>query len=208
MRLQDAAVKSGRKAEDVRLVAVSKKQPLERIEWAVQAGQRVFGENYLQSLEERRARFPDLEWHLVGSLQSNKAKRAAKIVAMVHALDSEKTARLLSEHAEGRRIPVLIEVNTGGEASKAGIREEAVPAFLESVRGLPGIAVAGLMCIPPPGEGRRHFAGLRALRDRLEGSSGLRLAELSMGMSNDFEEAILEGATLVRVGTRIFGQRG
>jgi pyridoxal phosphate enzyme (YggS family) len=190
----------------VRLVAVSKKQPVERVEWAVHTGQRIFGENYLQALEERHARFPDLEWHLIGPLQSNKAKRAAAIASMVHALDSEKTARILSEHSGSRRLRVLVEVNTG-EASKAGLPEAEVLPFLERIQSLPGVEVAGLMCIPPPAEGRRHFSALRELRDRLRASTGLTLPELSMGMSDDFEDAILEGATLVRVGTRIFGQR-
>jgi pyridoxal phosphate enzyme (YggS family) len=201
-----AAVRS-RLPASVTLVAVSKTQPAEAIRAAYAAGQRHFGENYAQEWRQKAdalADLPDLTWHFVGGLQTNKVKYLAPRAAWVHTLDREELARELSKRyaAAGAIARVLIEVNLGGEAQKSGCAPERVEPLVALARGLPGLEVAGLMCIPPPGEPPRpHFARLRALRDRL----GLR--ELSMGMSADWVEAVAEGATLVRLGTALFGSR-
>lgn len=207
-----ATAASGRAPGSVRLVAVSKQQPDERLIEAVAAGQRCFGENYVQELERHRALFPGqaLEWHVIGHLQTNKAKRAAELAAMVHSVDSPKLALALAKGAEGRAtpLPVLVEVNLGDEATKSGVGPGEVAGLLEAILAEPRLEARGLMCIPPPDDApRRHFAQLRTLRDRLALSLGVPLPELSMGMSADFGEAIAEGATLVRVGSRLFGPR-
>jgi len=186
----------------VRLVAVSKSQPDALVIEAFQAGQKLFGENYVQELERHAALFPagSVEWHVIGHLQTNKAKRAGELASLVHSVDSTKLARALMDRA------VLIEVNIGVEEAKAGVAPDAVEALITSIRSIN--EVRGLMCIPPPDdEPRRWFAALRELRDRLRSATGLPLNDLSMGMSGDFEDAILEGATWVRVGTALFGER-
>ena len=191
----------------VTLVAVSKTQPAEAIREAYAAGLRDFGENYAQEWKAKAdalADLADLRWHFVGSLQTNKVKLLAGRVAYVHAVDRLELARELSKRwaALGKTVQVFLEVNTGGEESKGGCAPAEVEALAGAVRGLPGVELAGLMCIPPPeGDPRPHFRTLRALRDRL----GLR--ELSMGMSGDWEAAIEEGATFVRIGTALFGAR-
>ena len=201
-RIDDACATAGRPRSEVRLVAVSKSQPDAQVIEAYQAGQRIFGENYVQELERHAALFPagSVEWHVIGHLQTNKAKRAGELAQLIHSVDSAKLARALKGRA------VLIEVNIGGEEAKAGVAPDAVEALITAIRS--DTEVRGLMCIPPPDdEPRRWFAALRALRDRLRESTGLRLPDLSMGMSGDFEEAILEGATWVRVGTALLGER-
>jgi PLP dependent protein len=201
-----AAVR-GAVPEGVTLVAVSKSQPAEAIREAYQAGQRDFGENYVQEWRDKAAALadlPELRWHFIGSLQTNKVKYLAGKVALVHTVDREELGREIAKRWEkaGGRARVLVEVNLGGEASKGGCEPEAVPALVDALRALPALDVAGLTCIPPPEDDPRpHFRALRELRDRL----GLR--ELSMGMSGDYPVAIEEGATLVRVGTAIFGER-
>jgi len=191
----------------VTLVAVSKTQPVEAIREAWAAGQRHFGENYAQEWRAKADALADLDgltWHFIGGLQTNKVKYLAPRAAWVHTLDREALARELSRRfaAAGTTARVLVEVDLGGEAQKSGCAPERVEALVALARGLPGLEVAGLMCIPPPGDDPRpHFARLRALRDRL----GLR--ELSMGMSADWRVAVEEGATLVRLGTAIFGER-
>jgi pyridoxal phosphate enzyme (YggS family) len=191
----------------VTLVAVSKTQPPEAIREAYAAGQRDFGENYAQEWRakaEALADLPDLVWHFVGGLQTNKARLLAGRVAWVHAVDRIELARELSRRcaAAGATLQVLIEVDLGGEVQKSGCAPAEAPALVEAVRALPALSLEGLMCIPPPGQDPRpHFRTLRALRDRL----GLR--ELSMGMSGDWQAAVEEGATLVRIGTAIFGAR-
>lgn len=191
----------------VTLVAVSKTQPASAVREAHAAGQRDFGENYVQEWREKAealADLPDLTWHFIGSLQTNKVKYLAGRVGMIHTVDRAELGREISKRWEkaGARARVLVEVNLGGEASKGGCAEGAVPGLVELLRGLPAIEVVGLTCIPPPEDDPRpHFRTLRGLRDRL----GLR--ELSMGMSGDYPVAIEEGATLVRVGTAIFGER-
>jgi pyridoxal phosphate enzyme (YggS family) len=191
----------------VTLVAVSKTQPPEAIREAHAAGQRDFGENYAQEWRDKAdalADLPGLVWHFVGGLQTNKVKYLAPRVAVIHAVDREELAREISRRyaAKGAIARVFLEVNLGGEASKSGCAPEAVPALCEAARALPGLAVEGLTCIPPPEEEPRpHFRALRALRDRLG------LAGLSMGMSADWRIALEEGATVIRIGTAIFGER-
>jgi pyridoxal phosphate enzyme (YggS family) len=216
-RIADATQKSGRADRDVTLIAVSKTQPAESIREAFQAGLRHFGENRVQEWEGKRAQLEDLAgmWHLVGHLQSNKAARAAKIFHAVDSVDDFALAQRL-DHARvelkvAEKLRILIEVRVEQEASKSGVEAEAVAALLEKIAGLENLEVAGLMCIPPYLEDvtkvRPYFARLRVLRDELAGNSGLALPVLSMGMSHDFEVAIEEGATEVRIGTAIFGER-
>ncbi len=209
-RIADAAKRSGRAADAITLVAVSKKQPNERLESAYAAGQRLFGENYVQDLERRRGELPrDARWHMIGHVQTNKAKKLVGI-EMVESIDSDRLARTLAKALEAERssIGALIEVNVGDEPQKAGVPPNDVEALLEAARPLgPWLRIEGLMCIPPPGEGRAFFAKLRVLIEALRRSTGLELPHLSMGMSDDYEDAILEGSTIVRVGTAIFGAR-
>jgi pyridoxal phosphate enzyme (YggS family) len=201
-----AAVKA-RLPASVTLVAVSKTQPVEAIREAHAAGQRHFAENYAQEWRAKAdalADLPDLTWHFVGGLQTNKVKVLAPRAAWVHTLDREELARELSRRyaAQGATVRALVEVNLGGEAQKSGCAPDGVEPLVTMARQLPGLEVVGLMCIPPPQDDPRpHFARLRALRDRL----GLR--ELSMGMSADWPMAVEEGATLIRLGTALFGER-
>ncbi len=193
----------------VTLVAVSKTQPAEAIREAHAAGQRDFGENYAQEWRQKAdalADLPDLVWHFIGALQTNKVKYLAGRVGWVHTVDRLSLAEELSRRSAacGATTRILLEVNVGGEASKAGCPPGQVAALADAVAALPGLALRGLMCIPPAvGDPRPHFAALRTLRDGLP----LPLPDLSMGMSGDYPLAIAEGATLVRVGTAIFGAR-
>ena len=210
-RLSEAARRAGRDPESVRLLAVSKTKPEAMIREAYAAGQRDFGENYVQEMVTKAAALSDLSdirWHLIGPLQRNKAKLVVPVASMVHTVDRASLAAELSRRAEaaGRTVRVLLEVNVAGEASKAGCAPEDVAALAEAVRGFPNLALAGLMTIPPDTDDRElarpYFRRLREIKDALGG-----LSELSMGMSHDFEIAIEEGATIVRVGTAIFGSR-
>lgn len=191
----------------VTLVAVSKTQPPGAIREAYAAGQRDFGENYAQEWREKADALADLaglRWHFIGALQTNKVKVLAGRVYAIHTVDRVELAREVSKRfsAKGAVARAFLEVNTGGEASKAGCSPADAPALAEAVRALPGVELVGLMAIPPPEEDPRpHFRLLRGLRD------GLGLRELSMGMSADWRIAIEEGATVVRVGTAIFGER-
>ncbi len=201
-----AAVRRG-VPEGVTLVAVSKTQPADAVREAYAAGQRDFGENYVQEWRDKAAALadlPELRWHFIGSLQTNKVKYLAGKVALVHTVDREELGREIAKRWEkaGARARVLVEVNLGGEASKGGCPPEGAPDLVAALRSLPALDVRGLTCIPPPEDDPRpHFQSLRRLRDRLG------LAELSMGMSGDYPIAIEEGATIVRVGTAIFGER-
>ena len=203
-RIAAAAGRAGRDASSVVLVAVSKTRPVEDLLAAYQAGVRHFGENRVQEAE---AKFPLLPpgctRHLIGPVQSNKAARALRVADVLHTVDREDLARRLDRAAcaEGRRLPCFIEVNTGGEGTKAGAAPVEVAPLVALVRSLPGLDLRGLMGIPPPGETRPHFVLLRTLARLLD------LPELSMGMSDDFEAAVEEGATAVRVGSAIFGAR-
>jgi len=210
-----AAQRAGRDPGRVRLVAVSKTVDLERLRAAIDAGQDLFGENYLQEARDKIAALGrQVRWHLVGHLQSNKARGAAELFDLIHSVDRVKLARALSAAAArlDKVQDVLIQVNQGGEATKSGVSPEAAPELLKEVARLPHLKVLGLMTMPPwfpdPEAARPYFRALRELRDRLRDLSGLPLTELSMGMSGDFAVAAEEGATLVRVGTAIFGQRG
>jgi pyridoxal phosphate enzyme (YggS family) len=191
----------------VTLVAVSKTRPVEAIREAYAAGQRHFGENYAQEWRQKAdalADLADLTWHFIGGLQTNKVKYLAPRAAWVHTLDRDELARELGKRytAAGATARVLVEVNLGGESQKSGCAPDRVDGLVALARGLPGLEVAGLMCIPPPGDDPRpHFIRLRALRDRLG------LGELSMGMSADWRIAVDEGATLVRIGTALFDER-
>lgn len=215
-RLESACVRSGRDPAEITLVAVGKRQPMERIRAAVEAGQRVFGENQVQEAAAKSADLPaHLEWHLIGPLQSNKVKPAARIFDVIHSLDRGKIARLLDKEAGklGRILDVFVQINVGREASKHGFDPDALEAEVRPLVEYPNLRVRGLMAIPPmedDAEGaRRWFRMLRELRDHAQtwpewsGVAG----QLSMGMSQDFEVAIEEGATHVRVGTDLFGPR-
>jgi pyridoxal phosphate enzyme (YggS family) len=214
-RVAQAAAKCGRKGEDVRLVAVGKMQPVEFIGEALEAGLSVFGENYVQEAERKIRAFPQAEWHLIGKLQRNKVKKAVSLFSWIQTVDSLGLLGEISRRAEaaGKVMPVLVEVNLAGETSKAGVDPDALAELIQAAPGLPGITLRGLMAIPPwtedPEESRPYFVRLRTMLSDFvsRGGAGSDMTELSMGMSNDFETAIEEGATMVRVGTAIFGAR-
>ena len=216
-RIQTAARAYGRNPETIRLVAVSKTVPAARVRQAIQAGATILGENYVQ---EARAKFNDLattpvSWHFIGHLQSNKAKYAVRLFALIHSVDTLKLARELDK--QSRKInkiqEILIQVNISEEASKSGVNVKDTLTLLKDISRLENLSVKGLMTMPPyfnaPEKVRPYFTALRNLRDRLEqqGLLNVGLNELSMGMTGDFEVAIQEGATLVRIGTAIFGDR-
>jgi PLP dependent protein len=200
-RVAAACARAGRSEGSVTLIAVSKTKPLEMLREAMAAGQRSFGENYAQEFRDKYEVEPGLDWHFIGALQTNKVKYVAGKAALVHTCDRLSLAQELSKRAPALQR-VLLEINIGREQQKAGVLPEAAAALLAQVRALPKLRCDGLMCIPPAeGDPRVHFRALRELGGRL----GLR--ELSMGMSADYEAAIEEGATIVRVGTAIFGER-
>jgi PLP dependent protein len=213
-RIAAAASAAGRNADSVTLLAVSKGQPAELIRAAAAAGQTDIGESYLDEALGKMDALGDLPltWHFIGRLQANKTRHVAERFAWVHGLDRLKIAERLAAqrpfHAPA--LNVCIQVNLAGEESKGGVPTPEVPALAAAVAALPRLVLRGLMCIPPeesdPRRQREWFARLRALGDSLSGG-GLRLDTLSMGMSGDFEAAIAEGATLIRVGTAIFGPR-
>jgi len=213
----EAAERSGRPGDAVRLLAVTKTVPPEGVLAAYRAGARLFGENYVQEGQRKVDALPrDAEWHMIGHLQSNKAKRATELFACVQSLDRPSLATALEKaaRARGLALDVLIEVNSGDETTKSGADAEGAVALARRAAEWPNLRLRGLMAIPPycpdPEASRPHFRALRELRDRIAASLGLPvgdLATLSMGMSHDFAVAIEEGATLVRVGTAIFGER-
>jgi hypothetical protein len=210
-RIAAAARAAGRSPESVRLLAVSKKMPADDVRAAIAAGQRAFGENYAQELRDKSALLAaepvPPEWHFIGPLQSNKVKYVAGRVALMHSVDSPG----LLDALEARRAPqrCLVQVNVAGEASKRGIAPADLPALLDRFAAMTHVRCEGLMLIPPRGDARPHFAALRALRDReaVPARPNVDLRELSMGMTDDLEVAVAEGATIVRVGTAIFGPR-
>jgi len=212
-----AAQRAGRRTEEITLIGVSKTHPAEAILAAYDAGLRHFGENRVQEWEGKRGRLGELAaaWHLIGHLQSNKAARAAKLFQCVDSVDNENLAEKLnrtrSESPGESKLRVLIEVHLGGEETKSGVAEAEVPALAEKILGLEHLQFAGLMCIPPyllnPDDVRPFFARLRNLRDQLEARLSRPFQVLSMGMSHDFEAAILEGSTEVRIGAALFGIR-
>ncbi len=212
-----ACRRARRRPEDVKLVAVSKTVPTERIRQAYEAGLRDFGENRVQEAEAKRSALSDLTatWHLVGHLQTNKAKLARELFHWVQSVDSLRLAQKLSQASvcSGDRLPVLLQVNLGNEPAKSGAREEEVAQLAEQISRLETLELRGLMAIPPyfenPEQGRPYFQRLRELAQEIESKNlpDVSLQELSMGMSHDFEVAIEEGATMVRIGTAIFGTR-
>lgn len=215
-RIAEATRRAGRAESSVVLIGASKRQALDRLQAAWAAGVRVFGENRVQeALEKQPLLPPEVDWHLIGPLQSNKAKRAATAFSTVHSIDRVKIARALDRHAgeAGRTIEGLLEVNLGEEESKHGFSPTTLLEEALSLGDLEHLRVVGLMAIPPfeadPAAARRWFGRLRELRDELfsEAAWSDRPGYLSMGMSHDFEGAIEEGATHVRVGTALFGSR-
>ena len=224
-RIAAACARAGREAAEVTLVGASKSQPLERLVEAARSGLVVFGENRVQEAEEHRAALAAalggeeaarLQWHLIGPLQSNKAKKAAELFDAVESVDRVKIARALDRElaARGRRVPAWLEVNLGGEESKHGFPAAGLAEAVRPLAALEHLRVVGLMVIPPPGDtpedSRPWFRRARELRDELAARPEWqgRLAALSMGMSDDFEVAVEEGATHVRVGSALFGPRG
>jgi pyridoxal phosphate enzyme (YggS family) len=218
-RIEGAAIRARRDPAAVTLLAVSKTHPVASIDEARAAGQRAFGENYVQealekmdAMEPREQGVQRLEWHLIGPLQSNKTRLAAERFDWVHTLASEKIAKRLSEQRPSAMAPlnVLIQVNVSGEASKAGVSPEEVFTLSQKAGSLKGLRLRGLMAIPEPtadtGLQRSRFSQVRILFEQMK-SKGVPMDTLSMGMSDDMESAIAEGATLVRIGTAIFGQR-
>lgn len=208
-RVAAAARRAGRDPADVTLVAVSKTWPADVLKEAAGAGAEVFGENRAQELKEKFAVLGDrVRWHFVGPLQSNKVRHVVGVAELIHSVDRYGLAEAIARRARSLGVvqSVLVEVNTGGEATKHGVEPAGALRLAEEVAALDGIAVKGLMTIPPRGEARPYFRDLAALRD-LVAASVPGATELSMGMSGDFEEAIEEGATIVRVGEAIFGPR-
>ena len=210
-RIARAARTAGRDPVSVTLLAVSKSQPVARIEEARAAGHKAFGENYVQEALEKMDALPGLEWHLIGPLQSNKTRMAAERFGWVHTLEREKIARRLSEQRPAGLPPlnVLIQVNVSGEATKSGVAVEAIAALARAIAPLPRLRLRGLMAVPEPtldvALQRKRFRTVKAAFENLKDEFGLDT--LSMGMSDDMEAAIAEGATLVRIGTAIFGTR-
>lgn len=215
-RITTAAEASGRDPSSITLVSVGKTFPAEVVREAVEAGATDLGENRVQEAVAKKPEVPGARWHLIGPLQRNKAKAALEVFDLVHTLDrielADRLQFLLAENWSGRRLEVLIEVNVGAEPQKAGALPEEAAELLEHALSCPSLEVRGLMAIPPwglePEESRPYFRALRELRGQLQQQTGVALPELSMGMSSDYEVAIAEGATLVRVGTAIFGRRG
>ena len=216
-RIARAAGRAGRDPASIRLVAVSKTFQAEYVRAAALAGQVDFGENKVQEALQKMAQTSDLQikWHLVGHLQSNKARKAGGRFDVIHSIDESSLILKIDEAAQavGRQVQLLAQVDLAGEPTKHGAREEELPTMFEAARGCGAARLSGLMLLPPatenPEEARRYFRELRALRARLlaRGVDESMLRELSMGMSHDFEVAIEEGATLIRIGTAIFGNR-
>jgi len=215
-QIDEACRRSGRRPEEVRLVAVSKKKPFEMIEAAYAAGQELFGESYVQEFVDKSeaVKVPAC-WHFIGGLQSNKVKYLRGRVAMIHSLDRLSLAEEIERQWAklGARIPVLVQVNLGDEESKSGVEESGLETLVRQLAALPHLKVSGLMTLPPwfddPEEVRPYFRRLRELAEQLAALKipGVDMRELSMGMSHDFAVAVEEGATLVRIGSAIFGAR-
>lgn len=216
-RLSQAARRAGRSANAVRLVAVGKTQSADVVRWALEAGVKIIGENYIQ---ESRDKFNtlinmDASWHFIGHLQGNKAKYAVRMFDLIHSVDSEKLAAALDKEAGkiGKVQEILIQVNISAEETKSGISKDQAISLVQSISKLPNLLIKGLMTMPPyfnqPDMARPYFAELRGLKERIQGDPSLRaeVKELSMGMTGDFEVAVEEGATLVRIGTALFGAR-
>jgi len=216
-RIADTAIACGREPNSVRLVAVSKTMPVERVAAAIDAGAEILGENYIQEAREKTNALYDrrVQWHFIGHLQSNKSKYAVRMFDLIHSVDSIKLAKTLNREAgKNEKVQdILIQVNISREASKSGIEEDETIDLVSQIAKLDNIRVKGLMTMPPffdqPEAARPFFHRLARLRDRIASNRipGVDMDELSMGMTGDFEVAIEEGATLVRIGTAIFGAR-
>ena len=216
-QVQAACLRAGRDAAGVSIIGVTKTVPANRIREGIEAGVKILGENYVQEAAQKVQALSDLavSWHFIGHLQSNKVKAALESFTCIHTLDRESLARELNRaaHKLGKRIPALIQVNTGYEGTKSGLAPEALFPFFELALSLDGLEIRGLMALPPyfddPEEVRPHFRILRELLERLRDRTAAPevLSELSMGMSHDFEVAIEEGATMIRIGTALFGTR-
>lgn len=217
-RINQAARRAARTEDEVRIVAAAKGQGVKKIDEAIAAGIRIIGHNYLQEAQrETPSRIPDgLELHMIGHLQRNKAGKAAEIFDVIETVDDERLAEALSRRAEslGRHLGVMIQVSLSGEPQKSGASKDEAERLAESIRNLSNLTILGLMTMPPffddPERCRPCFAALRELRDNLIASGSLspEMRELSMGMTGDYEVAVEEGATLVRIGTALFGPRG
>jgi hypothetical protein len=215
-RIAAAAVRAGREPSSVKLVTVTKTVSVERIREAVSAGAEILGENRVQEARDKLAELGNAaSWHLIGRLQTNKAKYAVKLFDLIHSVDSRELATELDRQAAkiNKVQYILIEVNISGETQKAGVPADAAPDLVRHSAGLPHVRIRGLMTMPPysenPEDSRPCFKKLRELSSKIANMHipGVSMAELSMGMSGDFETAVEEGATLVRVGTAIFGER-
>lgn len=220
-RINAACHRAGRQPEEVTLIGVSKTFPAAVVQLGIEAGLRALGENRVQETADKIAQLAPVAalagvtWHLIGHLQSNKVRRAIELFGLIHSVDSLKLAERISLICGemGRRMPILLEVNLGGESSKSGATEDEALSLCESISKLPHVVLCGLMTVPPyldnPQDVRPYFRRLRMLRDeaRRLGIVGPEFTNLSMGMSHDFEVAIEEGATFVRIGTSIFGTR-
>ncbi len=216
-RIRAAAVDCGRSPEEIRLVAVSKTKSVETVARGIAAGITDLGENYIQEAREKIAALSshDVTWHFIGHLQSNKARYAVGLFDLIHTIDSVKLAHEVNRQAlrQGIVQKVLIQVNIGQEATKSGVLAEETTALALAVSSLDNLSLEGLMTLPPmfnaPEQARPCFAAVRKLAEKIaaEQIPNIRMAELSMGMTGDFEAAIAEGATIVRVGTAIFGER-
>ena len=216
-RVRAACSRTGRDAAEVSIIGVTKMVPLDRIREGIEAGVKILGENYVQEAVKKIQALSDLpvSWHFIGRLQSNKAKVALESFDVIHTVDRESLALELNRlaHKRGKRVPVLIQVNTGHEGSKSGLAPEELFNFFERLSTFDGLEIHGLMALPPyyddPEKVRPHFRQLRELLQRLRRQAVRpeELSELSMGMSHDFEVAIEEGATMIRIGTALFGTR-
>ncbi|NIS74370.1 MAG: YggS family pyridoxal phosphate-dependent enzyme [Deltaproteobacteria bacterium] len=215
-RIDAAAAKAGRNKEDISIVAVSKTHTVDKIIEAAEAGIDTFGENYVKEAQMKIAAIDQqLKWHLVGHLQMNKAKKAVKLFDVIETVDSIRVAQEISTRAlsVGKKLKVLVQVNIAEESSKWGVLRNDLIPLLNEIALLPGIEISGLMTIPPYTEdleeARKYFAAMRELRDTINAMNieGISLIDLSMGMSHDYDVAIVEGATIIRVGTAIFGSR-
>ncbi|MCZ6563469.1 MAG: YggS family pyridoxal phosphate-dependent enzyme [Deltaproteobacteria bacterium] len=215
-KIRSAAERSGRDPGEIKLLAASKSRGVTEIRSAFNAGVRLFGENYLQeAVNKKEAIGEPAEWHMIGHLQRNKVRQAVGLFSLIESLDSLELARMLDKEGkkQGRPVRAFVEVNLGGEESKSGVREKDLVPLLEEIRALSQLRVEGLMVIPPfrenPEEVRPYFRALRELKMSLGGLAipNVDLREISMGMTHDYPVAVEEGATIVRVGTAIFGQR-
>ncbi len=214
-RVEKACLRAGRKPEEVKVLGASKGQSEEKIRVLHSLGLKLFGENYVQEAEKKIKNLADLDidWHFIGRLQTNKAKKAVSLFSTIHSLDRLSLAEELEKRASSlnKRINVLIEVNIGHEATKAGVFEKNLEEFVKELKNFPNLNLVGLMCLPPLTDDERktrsYFKKMKVLFERIKPLVGEEFTELSMGTSSDFEIAVEEGATIIRIGTLLFGPR-